>query len=99
VRVLCIRSALVRANPWLPNTITEAFTRSKDNALQRLITAGMSRYPLPWINDYVERTRRLFGDDFWPYGIDENRPTLSVFLNQSGLDTRLSVEDLFTARQ
>jgi hypothetical protein len=96
LRVLCVRRELVKRHPWLPKCLFDGFLRAKDNSLHRLITAGMSRYPIPWINAYVARARAIFGDDFWPYGIDANRPTLEAFLGAARLSGAVpSADDLF----
>ena len=43
--------------------------------------------------------KKLFGDNFWPYGIEPNRKTLEAFLQfgyeQGTLHKKISVEDLF----
>jgi 4,5-dihydroxyphthalate decarboxylase len=43
--------------------------------------------------------RELMGEDFWPYGVDENRKTLDAFLryhfDQGLADRRLTVEEIF----
>jgi 4,5-dihydroxyphthalate decarboxylase len=99
LRVLCIQRDLVERHGWLAASLFEAFDRAKRNSLGRLIGAGMSRYPLPWLNAYVTQARANFGEDFWPYGVEMNRPTLAAFL-QTIRDpaigsTSFAVEDLF----
>ena len=43
--------------------------------------------------------RALFGDDYFPYGIDKNRPTLEAYLrymHEQGVSERkVEVEELF----
>jgi 4,5-dihydroxyphthalate decarboxylase len=64
-----------------------------------MIETAANSYMLPWLYDEVERTRRLLGADFWPYGLDRNRTTLEVFLryaHEQGLTPRrLSPDELF----
>ena len=99
MRVVCIRSDLLDRHRWLATSLLHAFEEAKQNSLNRLIFAGMSRYPMPWINAYVMRTRTVFGDNFWPYGINANRTTLDAFLSvahASGLiEQKLEIRDLF----
>lgn len=99
LRVLCIQRDLIERHRWLAASLFEGFDRAKRNSLGRLIGAGMSRYPLPWLNAYVTQARNLFGDDIWPYGIASNRATLEAFLaSWRGADNKsasLAVEDLF----
>jgi 4,5-dihydroxyphthalate decarboxylase len=91
--VICLHRDLVERHRWLSRSLFDGFMRAKKDSLQRLITAGMSRYPMPWINAYIVRTRAVFGDDFWPYGIEANRLTLEAFLNATGKN--ITVEELF----
>jgi 4,5-dihydroxyphthalate decarboxylase len=99
MRVVCIRSDLLDRHRWLATSLFRAFEEAKQNSLNRLIFAGMSRYPMPWINAYVMRTRMVFGDNFWPYGIAANRTTLDACLSAaqtSGFtEQKLDVQDLF----
>jgi 4,5-dihydroxyphthalate decarboxylase len=45
------------------------------------------------------RTRALMGEDSWPYGVEENRPTIEALLDhhhRQGLSARrLAVEEVF----
>jgi 4,5-dihydroxyphthalate decarboxylase len=54
---------------------------------------------LPWLIRHAEDTRKLMGDDFWPYGIEPNLHCLSTFLRYSfeqGLAKRLlTPQELF----
>ncbi len=99
MRVICIRSDLLDRHRWLATSLLHAFEEAKQNSLNRLIFAGMSRYPMPWINAYVMRTRTVFGDNFWPYGINANRTTLDACLGAAhagGLtEQKLEAQDLF----
>lgn len=99
LRVLCLHRDVADRHRWLATSLFDAFDRAKRNSLGRLIGAGMSRYPLPWLNAYVTRTRAVFGDDFWPYGLEANRTTLETFLQtakaQGICRSSLAVEDLF----
>jgi 4,5-dihydroxyphthalate decarboxylase len=91
--VVCLHRELADRHRWLGRSLFDGFMRAKKDSLQRLITAGMSRYPMPWINAYIVRTRAVFGDDFWPYGIEANRQTLETFLKAVGKN--IAVEELF----
>jgi 4,5-dihydroxyphthalate decarboxylase len=54
---------------------------------------------LPWLNDEIDRTVELMGDDYWPYGVEANRRTLEAmvrYAHRHGVTTRqLSVDELF----
>ena len=57
------------------------------------------RVALPWLVDHVEETWRTFGKDFWPYGIEANRPTwtaIGQYVHEQGLAPRVvTPEELF----
>ena len=59
----------------------------------------VSRYPLPWLVTYGRRMREMFDGDPFPYGIDENRPTLEQFMRytyEQGIAHRhAKVDDIF----
>ena len=54
---------------------------------------------LPWLIAEYESAVSLFGEDFWPYGVEANRVTLEAatrYSYEQGLSSRkLSVEELF----
>ena len=68
-------------------------------SLVRAIDGNAPYYPIPWSPANAQRAEEIFGRDFWPYGIEENRTTLDAFLafayEQGACATRLSPEDLF----
>ena len=76
-----------------------AFEQAKRATEDRMGETAANRYMLPWLYDEVERTRRLLGNDYWPYGLPANRATLEVFLryaHEQGLTRRrLRPEELF----
>jgi 4,5-dihydroxyphthalate decarboxylase len=57
------------------------------------------RVALPWLIDHVEEAWRIFGDDFWAYGLERNRLTLEAvgrYVHEQGLSPRVvSAGELF----
>ena len=94
--LVVIRRALWEAHPWVARVLTEAFIAG-NNAF----TAAQRNFPYatPWLEDELERTEALLGEDFHPYGFEPNRLPIDVFAEQSwraGITTRrLSPEVLF----
>jgi 4,5-dihydroxyphthalate decarboxylase len=71
------RSSLVAAHPWLPASLLKAFARARAVCLAEIDgTGGAAMATLPWMTDYVEETRTLMGNDFWPYGFQQNEIAL-----------------------
>jgi 4,5-dihydroxyphthalate decarboxylase len=72
---------------------------SKERSVRRLTDVTVSRYPLPWLSTYARTKRDEFGGDPFPYGIDENRPTLEQFMrytHEQGIAHRhAKVDDIF----
>ncbi len=99
MHVLGIRRTLVEAHPWLPGTVTKAFTRAKAVAMTRLQDTSASKVMIPFLDQILAETKAAMGEDFWAYGLEPNRRTLDYFLGQhhaQGLsDRRLAVEELF----
>jgi 4,5-dihydroxyphthalate decarboxylase len=99
MHIVCMRRELADRHPWLAMNLLKAFERAKNNSLENFRFPSMSRYALPWSNAYVERSRAVFGHDFWPYGVAANRKTLDAFVQyayEQGVCRRLlSVDELF----
>jgi 4,5-dihydroxyphthalate decarboxylase len=79
--------------------LLKAFEEAKRSSFARIAEIGVSHIPVPWIAGQVRRWRALAGEDFWPYGIEPNRPTLEAFLRyafeQGVAKKHLAPEDLF----
>ena len=77
----------------------QAFEEAKRRSIERLEDITASYVPYAWIRPYSDRMKALFGDDFWPYGLEPNRRTLEAFLrfaHEQGVCHRaLEPEELF----
>ncbi len=78
-----IRKELVEEHPWLPVSVYKALVQAKHVALEELALIGHLATTLPWCVAELEQTRKLMGEDFWPYGLPANETTLSTFLRYS----------------
>jgi 4,5-dihydroxyphthalate decarboxylase len=100
MHVVGVRRSLVETHPWLPSSLYKAFVRAKRAAQPELTQVAALKVMLPWVAQEAEETIALMGHDFWPYGIEDNRPTLDAILQyhfEQGLsgDRPLALEDLF----
>ena len=99
MHVIAMKRRILDEHPWIARNLYAAFNESKRRSLERLLDPAVSRYPLPWLPTYARKMRDLFGGDPFPYGIEENRPTLEVFLrycHQQGIAHRLAKpEEIF----
>ncbi|GMV01639.1 MAG: ABC transporter substrate-binding protein [Burkholderiaceae bacterium] len=99
MHVLGIRNDILTANPWLPGSLVKAFTLAKNMALAELADATALKVALPFLPAHVTEAHRLFGPDFWAYGLEANRKSLEAAVrwsHEQGLSVRrLGIEELF----
>jgi 4,5-dihydroxyphthalate decarboxylase len=92
-----IRGDIHRKYPWVAFNLYAAFVQAKELARERLAESIPSG--LVFGNEYLAQTRRIFGEDPYPYGVKANRGMLETILDYSveqGLTpSRLKIEDLF----
>ena len=102
MHVIGVRRTLADEHPGLAADLFRAFVEARNLAMREHdLTARSSanRMMLPWFADQWEATKDLMGDDFWPYGVAENRPELEAVCRYSHEQNlgrkRLSVGALF----
>ena len=99
MHAVVIRNSLVEQNPWLPKALFNAYLQAKQLMYDHLQKMAWATISLPWIAQEIEETRRLMGDNFWPYGIAPNRKALEALFQYSyeqGLSSRkLTIKELF----
>jgi 4,5-dihydroxyphthalate decarboxylase len=99
MHTLVIRRDVYERHRWLARELVKACAAAKQLALAGIGETAALPYALPWLWAEVERTRMALGEDWWPYGLEPNRTTLSTFLRYSheqGLAARrYEPEELF----
>ena len=99
MHVVALRRDVYERDRWVAMNLLQAFEDSKNQSLARAVEIGASATPVAWLADHTRRWREMAGEDFWPYGIEPNRPTLEAFLQYSfeqGVCARhLKPEELF----
>jgi 4,5-dihydroxyphthalate decarboxylase len=94
-----IRREVYEQNRWVAQSLFKAFKEAQKKTYQDMHETAAHKTMLPWLSAHVEEARRELGDDFWSYGFNENRETISTFLryhHEQGLSKRLlTPEDLF----
>ena len=99
MHTVAIRREVYEGNRWIAQSLTKALGAAQQETYADLYQTAALKAMLPWLIAHVEDTRREMGDDFWPYGFEKNRKTLSTFLRYSyeqGLSKRLlKPEELF----
>jgi 4,5-dihydroxyphthalate decarboxylase len=99
MHALGIRKDIHQAHPWLAASVYRAFEEAKDICLRDLFELAALKVSLPWVTSQASQMVKIFGSDFWPYGIEKNRKTLEVmtrYSHEQGLAiTRLDVDSVF----
>ena len=99
MHVVVLRRDSYERDRCVAMNLFKAFEAAKRESMQRLVEIGLSHVPMPWLAEHARRWRELAGEDFWPYGLEPNRPTLEAFVQYSheqGItERRLKVDELF----
>ena len=99
IHLVAVRESPAERHPWLCASLYKAFREAKKLAIADLEKIGTLALSLPWVGAELAATRALLGDDFWPYGVEANRPTLEAFVqfcHEQGASHRLvSVDELY----
>jgi 4,5-dihydroxyphthalate decarboxylase len=100
MHTVVIREDVYKENPWVALSLYRALDEAKKRSVNRILHVG-SAAPIPW--GYMaarDAHKEMFGGgEYWPYGLEPNRPTLEAFLQycheQGVTRRRLKPEDLF----
>ncbi len=99
MHAVAIRRTLAKQHPWLSKAVFDAYSQAKSLNYQRLKKMGWAMISLPWVGEEIDETRKLMGENWWPYGIEPNRVALEALFRYShaqGLASkRLTIEELF----
>ncbi len=99
MHTMAIRREVYEANRWLAQNVVKAFAQAREMSLARIFDRQTSRFMVPWFVDYAEQKKALLGKDYYPYGLEENRHTLEVYLRwcfEQGITKReLTPDELF----
>jgi len=99
MHLIGLKKALAERHPWLPTSLYKAFAAAKTLAYAEVRDINALRVTLPWVEAETLDTIALMGEDFWRYGVAENRKeieTLARYAHEQGLvKRRLTPEELF----
>lgn len=95
--IVVVRRAVWEANKWIARALTEGFIACND-----AFTAAQRNFPYatPWLEDELERTEALMGEDFHPYGFERSRDAMAMFADQAWragiVDRMVAPEEYFS---
>src|SRR5437588_449540 len=85
--------------PFVATSLFNAFERAKEIALTRMYNQRALRYMMPWLPRDIDEIYEFFDGDPWPYGVEENRPTLEALVqylqDQHLIAKKPTLEELF----
>ena len=96
---LAIRKEASQKNPWLAKAVFEAYSRAKHLDYEYSQSLGWVMDSLPWYGQEFEETRKLMGENFYPYGLQASAASYETALRyvyDQGLSKRkVSLEEMF----
>jgi len=99
MHVLGVRRTLAAEYPWLPGALSKGFSKAKAIAQAALNDTSAAKVTMPFVEDNLDRAKRLIGPDYWSYGIPENAKVLDAFFDlhfRQGLSPRrVTIEEAF----
>ncbi len=99
MHVVAIKDEILEENPWVAMNLYQAFVEAKNIVYEGLKQVTALKVTLPWVMNEWERTIKLMGEDYWPYGVDKNRKTLETAIRysyeQGMISRKLEVEEIF----
>ena len=99
MHIIAMQKHILDENPWVARNLLNAFNESKRRSVERLLDPAVSRYPLAWLPTYARKMQAVFGDDPYPFGIEENRATweqMLLYTYQQGIAHKHAApEDVF----
>ena len=99
MHTVVIRRDIYERDPWVALSLYKALCRAKDYSYHMLADAGSPKASLAWLQPLLEEEQAIIGPDWYPYGIEQNRPTIEALLqytHEQGLTgRRIKLEELF----
>jgi 4,5-dihydroxyphthalate decarboxylase len=99
MHTVVIRRDIYERDPWVAASLYKALCESKERCYRLLQEAGAPKASFAWLQPMIEEEQAIIGRDWYPYGIEQNRPSIEALLQftfEQGLTARrLKLEELF----
>jgi len=99
MHTVVIRRDVYERNPWIALSLYKAFCAAKDRCYRLLLETGSPKASFGWLQAIIEEEQEVFGQDWYPYGVEQNRRSLEALLQfnfEQGLTPRLiGIDELF----
>ena len=99
MHTVVIKRNVYERDPWAALSLYKAFSAAKDRCFRLLRETGSPKASFAWLQPMIEEEQAIIGEDWYPYGIEVNRPSIGALLQyayEHGLTERqLGIEELF----
>ena len=99
MHTVVIRRDIYDRDPWVALNLYKALSRAKEHCYHLLSETGSPKASFAWLQPMIEEEQAIIGRDWYPYGIEQNRPSIEALLqytHEQGLTTRrIKLEELF----
>jgi 4,5-dihydroxyphthalate decarboxylase len=99
MHVVAIKTDLLKKEPWLAQALFKLYSEAKTIAYKNLETTTVLKTTLPWAKDEFESTVEIMGDNYWKYGIEDNRKELEAIMryvyDQGLVKSKIGFEEMF----
>jgi 4,5-dihydroxyphthalate decarboxylase len=83
MHTIVLREETYEKYPWVAQSLCKAFAESKKVCEESLYKYSALKYMLAWSFADIEEQKELFGEAFWPYGLEANRHVLETLIQYS----------------
>jgi 4,5-dihydroxyphthalate decarboxylase len=94
-----IRRDICERDPWVALNMYTALCRAKEHCYHLVSETGSPKASFAWLQPMIEEEQAIIGRDWYPYGIEQNRPSIEALLqytHEQGLTKRrVKLEELF----
>ena len=99
MHTVVIRRDVYERDPWVALSLYKALCRAKDYSYHLITETGSPKASFAWLQPLIEEEQAIIGKDWYPYGIEPNRPSIEALLqytHEHGLtERRVKIEELF----
>jgi 4,5-dihydroxyphthalate decarboxylase len=99
MHTVVIRRDVYDRDPWVALNLYTALCRAKEQCYHLLTETGSPKASFAWLQPMIEEEQAIIGREWYPYGIEQNRPSIEALLqytHEQGLtDRRVKLEELF----
>jgi len=99
MHTVVIRRDIYDRDPWVALNLYKAFSQSKEWCYRNITETGSPKASFAWLQSMIEEEQAVFGEDWYSYGIEQNRPSIEALLqytHEQGLTgRRIKLEELF----